>query len=144
LKLHLLTYFVSSTLLTHDFFEALFSNEKAKTTWKITLVEWSGMNFFFFRYISNFDSNIQGVEVMLTHKVKVQFPNLHEQFRNDKALTIMASKIGEVLEIEPVESYVKRPARRMITVEIQDISRLAGHIRIPFMAESSIPKDTIL
>jgi hypothetical protein len=48
LKLHLLTYFVSSTLVTHDFFEALFSNEKAKTTWKITLVEWSGMNFYFF------------------------------------------------------------------------------------------------
>jgi hypothetical protein len=30
----------------------------------------------------------------------------------------MASKIGKVLEIEPMESYVKRPARLMITVEI--------------------------
>ncbi len=81
---------------------------------------------------------------MFTHTVKVQFLVFHEQFRNDKALTIMASKIGEVLEIEPVESYVKRHVGPMITVEIQNISRLTGHIRIPSMVESAIPKDTIL
>jgi hypothetical protein len=49
----------------------------------------------------------------------------------------MASKIGEVLEIELVESYVKRPIKPMITVEIQDINRLAGHIPIPLMVEST-------
>ncbi len=76
------------------------------------------MNFFFFRSVSNFDSNAQGAEAMFTDTLKVQFLVLHEQFRNDKALTIMASKIGEVLEIEPVESYVKRPVGLMITVEI--------------------------
>ncbi len=52
----------------------------------------------------------------------------------------MASKIGEVLEIELVESYVKRPARLMITMEIQDISKLAGHIRIPSIGENVTPK----
>ncbi len=78
------------------------------------------------------------------HIVKAQFPDLHEQFKNDKAFTIMASKIGKVLEIEPVESYMKRPVGPMITVEIQDINRLAGHIRILSMAESVTPKDTIL
>jgi hypothetical protein len=144
LKLHLLTSFVSATLLTHDFFEVLFSNEeRAKATWKITSVEWSGMNFFFSRYISNFDSNAQGAEAMLTHTMKVQFPDLHEQFRKDN-LTIMASKIGEVLEIKPMESYVKRPEGPMITVEIQDINRLVGHIRIPSMVKNATPKDTIL
>jgi hypothetical protein len=56
----------------------------------------------------------------------------------------MASKIGEVLEIELVESYVKRPTSPMIMVEIQDISKLVGHIRIPSMAESATPKGTIL
>jgi len=145
LKLHLPTFFVLTTLLTCGFFEALFSNEEgAKAIWKITLVEWSDMNFFFSRYISNFDSNVQGVEAMFMHEVKVQFPNLHEQFKNDKALTIMASKIGEVMEIELVELYMKRHAGLMITVEIQDISRLVGHICIPSMVKSATLKDTNL
>jgi len=56
----------------------------------------------------------------------------------------MTSKIGEVLEIELVELYVKRFARPMITVEIQDINKLVGHIRIPLMAKNATPKDTIL
>jgi len=43
-----------------------------------------------------------------------------------------------------MELYVKRLARPMITMEIQDISRLAGHICIPSMVKSAIPKDTIL
>jgi hypothetical protein len=102
------------------------------------------MNFFCSRYISNFDSNTQRAKAMLTHTVKVQFLDLHEQYKNDKAFTIMASKIGEVLEIEPIESYVKRHVRPMIMVEIQDISRLVGHIHIPSIAESATPRDTIL
>jgi hypothetical protein len=60
--------------------------------------------------------------------------DLHEQFKNEKTFTIMVSKIGVVLEIEPTESYVKRLVGPMITVEIQDISKLASHIRIPSMA----------
>ncbi len=64
----------------------------------------------------NFDSNIQRAEVMLMHTMKVQFPDLHDQFKNDKAFIIMTSKIGEVLEIELVELYVKRLAGPMITV----------------------------
>lgn len=78
LKLHLPTSFISTTLLMCRFFEILFSDkEGAKATRKITSVELNGMNFFFSRYVSNFDSNTHGVEVMLTHMVKVQFPNLH-------------------------------------------------------------------
>ncbi|CAM6026179.1 unnamed protein product [Sphagnum balticum] len=79
LKLHLSTSFILATLLTRGFFEALFSNEEgAKTTWKITAVEWCGMNFSFSRYVSNFDANAQGVEALLTHKIKVQYLDLHE------------------------------------------------------------------
>jgi hypothetical protein len=51
---------------------------------------------------------------------------LHEQFRNTRALTIMVSKIGEVLEIEAVDSYIKRPTGPMITIELRDISKLPG------------------
>ncbi|CAM6002732.1 unnamed protein product [Sphagnum balticum] len=49
----------------------------------------------------------------------------------------MASKLGAVLEIEVAESYIKRPADPMVTVEVQDISKLAGFIRIPPMAEGA-------
>jgi hypothetical protein len=56
----------------------------------------------------------------------------------------MASKIGEVLQIEPVDLYMKKLAGPMITMEIQDISRLVGLIRIPSMAERTTPKDTTL
>jgi hypothetical protein len=56
----------------------------------------------------------------------------------------MTSKIGEVMEIELVESYVKRLAGLMIIVEIRDISKLVGHIRIPLMAENTTLKETIL
>ncbi|CAK9271837.1 unnamed protein product [Sphagnum jensenii] len=98
---------------------------------------WSGngLSLSFSRYNSNFDANAQGVEALLTHTVKVQFPDLHEQFRNERALTIMASKLGEVLEIEAADSYIKRPAGPMVTIEVKDIVKLAGHIRIPSMAE---------
>jgi hypothetical protein len=37
----------------------------------------------------------------------------------------MANKIGEVLEIEPIESYIKRPAGPLITIELKDISNVA-------------------
>jgi len=51
-----------------DFFEVLFLDEKgAKATRKITSVEWSGMNFFLSRYVSNFDSNTQRAKVMQAH-----------------------------------------------------------------------------
>jgi hypothetical protein len=55
----------------------------------------------------------------------------------------MASKIGEVLEIEAVDSYIKRPAGPMITIELRDISKLPGYIRIPSMAEGAEPNDTM-
>jgi hypothetical protein len=55
----------------------------------------------------------------------------------------MASKIGEVLEIKPIESYIKRPARPLITIELKDISKLPGYIRIPLMVEGAETDDMI-
>jgi hypothetical protein len=55
----------------------------------------------------------------------------------------MASKIGEVLEIKVVDSYIKRPAGTMITIELRDISKLPEYIRIPSMAEGGEPSDTV-
>ncbi len=100
LKLHLPTSYTSVTLLTRGFFEVLFMDEEgAKSARKIIVVEWSSLNLSFFRYIPNFEASVQGAETLFLHTIKVQFPNLHEQFRNTKTLTIMASKIGKVLEI---------------------------------------------
>ncbi len=144
LKLHLPVSFTSATLLTRGYFLILFKNEEgAKATRKLTSVEWSGLSLSFSRYAPGFDANAQGAEALLTHTIKIQFPDLHEQFRNDRALTIMASKIGEVLDIESADSYVKRPAGPMVTVETRNITKLAGYIRIPSMAEGSAITDTI-
>jgi hypothetical protein len=54
----------------------------------------------------------------------------------------MASSIGDVLDIESPDSYIKRPAGPMVTVEVKDISKLAGIIRIPSMAEGAGPRHT--
>jgi hypothetical protein len=72
-----------------------FENEEgAISTRKFTSVEWNGLNLSFSRYTPNFDANVQGAKALLTHTIKIQFLDLHEQFRNAKALTIMASKLG--------------------------------------------------
>jgi hypothetical protein len=136
--------FISATLLTHRYFLVLFENEEgAIYTRKLTTVEWSGLSLSFSRYTPNFDANAQRVEALLTHSIKVQFPDLHEQFRNIKALTIMASKLGEVLDIEAADSYIKRPAGPMVTIEVMDITKLVGYIRISSMAEGASATDTI-
>jgi hypothetical protein len=138
LKLHLPIPFVSITLLTRGYFEILFEEEEgAKATRRLAAVEWSGLSLSFSRYAPNFDANSQGAKAQLTHAIKVQFPNLHEEFKNTRALTLMASKLGEVLEIEAADSYIKRPAGPMITIELKDISKLPGYIRIPSMAEGT-------
>jgi hypothetical protein len=43
----------------------------------------------------------------------------------------MANKIGEVLEIELEDSYIKKPTSPMITVETCDIGKFVGHIVSP-------------
>jgi hypothetical protein len=55
----------------------------------------------------------------------------------------MASKLGEVLDIEAADSYMKRPAGPMVTIEVKDIAKLAGYIRIPSMAEGAALIDMI-
>jgi hypothetical protein len=144
LKLHLPTSFASTSLLTRGYFLILFDSEEgAITTKKLTTVDSSELNLSFSRFSPDFDASAQGAEALLMHTIKVQFPDLHEQFRNAKALTIMASKFGEVLDIEAKDSYIKRPAGPMVTVEVQDILRLAGFIKIPSMFESASTANTI-
>jgi hypothetical protein len=138
LKFHLPTPLILVTLHTRGYFKILFEDQEgAKATRRLTVVEWSGLSLSFSRYIPNYDANSQGVKAQLTHIVKIQFPDLHEQFRNTRALTIMASKLEEVLEIEATDSYIKRPVGPMITIELRDITKLAGYIRIPSMAEGT-------
>jgi hypothetical protein len=55
----------------------------------------------------------------------------------------MASKLDKVLDIEAVDSYIKRPAGPMVTIEVKDITKLVGYIRIPSMAEGASATDII-
>jgi hypothetical protein len=143
LRLHLPAPFSTFTLLTRGYFEIIFEKEEeARATRKLGAGEWRGWALSFSRYSTLFRPNEHGAKMLLTHTVKVQFPDLHIQLRTEKALTIMASSIGEVLDIESPDSYIKRPAGPMVTVEIKDISKLARIIRIPSMAEGAGPEDT--
>jgi hypothetical protein len=145
LKLHLPASFISAMLLTWGYFNILFKNEDiAIATRKLTAVEWTRLSLSFSRYTPNFDANSQGAKALLMHTIKIQFPDLHEQFQNTRALTIMASKFGEVLEIEAANSYMKRPAGPMVTIKVRDITKLAGYIRIPSMAEGALAMDIVL
>jgi hypothetical protein len=144
LKLHLPTSFISTMLLTRGYFLILFKNEEgAISTRKLTTVQWSGLSLSFSRYTPNFDTSAQGAEALLTHTIKIQFPDLHELFRNARALTIMASKFGEILDIEATDSYMKRPTSPMVKIEVREISKLSGYIRIPSMAKGASTTDTI-
>jgi len=143
LKLHLPAPFATITLLTRGYFEILFEDEEgAKATRKLAAVECSGWALSFSKYSEKFRPNELGAEKLLTHSIKVQFPDLHVQFRTIKALTIMTSCIGEVLDIESLDSYIKRPAGPMVTVEVRDISKLAGIIKIPSLAEEADEGET--
>jgi hypothetical protein len=144
LKLHLPTSFASTTLFTRANFLIFFDSEEgAIATRKLTTVNWSELNLSFSRFSSDFDASAQGAKTLLMHTIKVQFPDLHEQFKNAKALTIMASKLGKVLDIKAADSYIKRPAGPIVMVEVHDISRLAGFIKIPSMSEGVDITNTI-
>ncbi|CAK9254738.1 unnamed protein product [Sphagnum jensenii] len=142
-QLHLPAPFLTVTLLTRGYFEVLFEKEEgARAARKLAVVEWSGWALSFSRYSALFRPNEHGAEMLLTHSIKVQFPDCHVQLRTEKALTIMASSIGDVLDIESPDSYIKRPAGPMVTVEVKDISKLAEIVRIPSMVEGAGPGDT--
>jgi hypothetical protein len=65
----------------------LFENEEgAISTRKVTTLECSGLNLSFSRYTPNFDANVQGAKTLLMHMIKIQFPDLHEQFQNARML----------------------------------------------------------
>jgi len=79
LKLHLLASFISAMLLMRGYFKILFENEEgAIATRKFTTIEWNGLSLSFSKYTPNFNANSQGAEALLTHTIKIQFPDLHE------------------------------------------------------------------
>ncbi len=101
MKFHLPRSYTSTTFLARGYLLILFENEEGVVaTRKLTTVEWSGLSLSFSKFSPDFDASVQGAEALLTHTIKVQFLDLHEQFWNAKALIIMASKLGEVLDIE--------------------------------------------
>jgi hypothetical protein len=55
----------------------------------------------------------------------------------------MASKLGEVLDIEVADSYIKRPTGPIVMVEVRDITKLARFIKISSMAEGAATTNSI-
>jgi hypothetical protein len=85
-------------------------------------MEWNGMTFNFLRWWTHFNIVVQGAEQMLSHAIKVQFPNLNFQFCNVEDLTLLVGIIGDILEVEKPNSYIKRPIEPMVTIEMFDIT----------------------
>jgi hypothetical protein len=52
-------------------------------------------------------------------------------------------KLRDVTRFRAVDSYMKRPAGPMVTIEVKDIVKLAGYIKIPSMAEGALATYTI-
>jgi len=68
---------------------------------------------------------------MLSHVIKVQFLNLSFQFYNVENLTLLVGMIRDILEVEKPNSYIKQPAKPMVTIEMSDITQLLGSIHLP-------------
>jgi hypothetical protein len=67
-----------------------------------------GMVFCFSKWKAHFDVAFHGTKFFLSHMVEVQLLYLNYQFYNNKIFTYLASKIGEVLDNELFNSYIKR------------------------------------
>jgi len=81
-------------------------------------MEWSGMTFVFLRWRLQFDTSTQGAKLFLAHLVKVQFLDIMEQICNDKVFIFIGRKKKEVLEVELVNSIIKKHVGPIIMVEL--------------------------
>jgi hypothetical protein len=73
------------------------------------------MVFCFSKWKPYFDVAIHGAKFFLFHMVEDQLPYLDYQFYNTKTLKYLANKIGEVLDNELLNSYIKRLAIVLFT-----------------------------
>jgi hypothetical protein len=67
---------------------------------------------------------------MLSHAIKVQFFNLNFQFYNVENLTLLVGMIRDILEVEKPNSYIKQPAKPMVTIKMSDITHFLGSIQM--------------
>ncbi|CAK9215309.1 unnamed protein product [Sphagnum troendelagicum] len=84
--------------------------------------------------------------VTITLLTRGYFEILFEEEEGARATRKLAavewSSIGEVLDIESPDSYIKRLAGPMVIVKVRDISKLAGIIRMPSMSEGADTRET--
>lgn len=98
---------------------------------KLVTIKWSGFSFCFYKWIMHFNASSQGANQLLTHMIKIQFLDINFQFWNIVDITALASKIGIVLEVESLESYIKLPTSHMIMFEVSNVTKLPWSILLP-------------
>ncbi len=81
---------------------------------------------------------IAGVELIISHTIKIQLLNINDQLCTSKHLGPFGKCIGEIVEIEYIDYYVKQPIRSMITIEVHDISWLSSFITILSLEEGML------
>jgi hypothetical protein len=59
---------------------------------------------------------------------------------NMNHLTTMASNLGKVFKIEPMDSYTKRSIGPMVTIEISNISKFLKYVKIPLVDSNNLVK----
>lgn len=109
MQLHLHTSFQKIKLLTRGFFEVTF-NEKHKDfePRKLAMVEYKDYTFQISKWKSQFNPSAPRAKLTLSYTFKAQFFDMTDIFFNKWDFTTMASSIGKVLEIEAMDTYVKR------------------------------------
>ncbi len=65
---------------------------------------------------------IAGVELIISHTIKNQLLNINDQLCTSKHLAPFVKCIGEIIEVEYIDYYVKQPIGSMITIEVPNIS----------------------
>lgn len=94
-------------------------------------MEW--LFFFFLQMDHAFHRFIVGAKQLLTHMIKIQFLDINFQFWNIVDITALASKIGIMLEVESLESYIKYLASPMIMFEVSNVTKLPWNILLQSM-----------
>ncbi len=78
MQLHMHESFKFFILLTQGYFEVTFLDEARVVVAQklLAIVEWNRMTTGFSKSSTNFNSMAQGMECLLMHTIKVQFPNI--------------------------------------------------------------------
>ena len=135
--------FLALRALARGFFEMEFADEKGATVaLKAPSMRWNGQVVQLSRWHPRFSASAPETSSYLSRIVKVQFPGLDAAFLPTSTLERIASTIGEVVMVEAADSYLKRPAGPIVTIQVSQILRLPSIVLLPCLAADAEPEET--